>query len=268
MARVLVAGGTGALGSAVVSRLQATDHAVRVLSRRPAPPTLGERTEWAQGDTTSGSGLADALRDVDIVVNSTGDAQNTYGTDVLGVKTLAEASADANVRHFFHISIVGIDLIDFEYYQHKLSAEAAVRESRVPYSIQRVTQFHSLLDWVMQSAEETSEGCVLPIERTALFQLIDTRDAADYVLPRVLSAPAGALEDVGGPEVLRLDEIAESFFRARGIGHADFVDPSNGQLFPPKAVEGLRKGLGTVPKHRYGTITWADYVDERYGKAS
>jgi uncharacterized protein YbjT (DUF2867 family) len=267
MARILVAGGTGAVGTAVVRTLQSTDHIVRVLSRRPAPPTRDRRTEWAQGDTSSGAGLAEALADVDVLVNCTGDARNAYDIDVLGVKRLADAAQQAKIGHFFHISIVGIDRLTFEYFRHKVSAEAAVRESGVPYSIQRVTQFHTLLDGIMQAATLTPDGCLLPVDRAALFQLIDTSDVADYILPLVLAAPAGMLKDVGGPHVLRVDEIAETYLRLRGLVHARLFDPPS-DMFPPAAVEELRQGLATVPGHRYGRITWADYVTRQYGASS
>jgi len=181
MTRILAAGGTGALGSAVVAKLQTTGCIVRILSRKPAPAKLADRTEWTQANTTSGDGIADALRDVDILVNCPGDAQNTYGTDVLGVKRLAESAKHAALRHFFHMSIVGTDRLD-----------------------------------------------------------------------------------VAGPEVPRIEEIAQTYFHGRGIPCSVLIDPPNGGVFPPATIESLRQGLGTVPTHRYGRITWADYVNERY----
>jgi len=169
MARILVTGGTGALGSAVVNHLKSTDDHVRLLSRKPAPAHLESGIEWGQGDIVSGVGLIEALKNVDIVVNCTGDGKNVYETDVLGVKRLAESAKQAGVRHFFHISIVGIERIDLAYYRHKISAETAVIDSGVPYSIQRVTQFHTLLDFIISKLKGSSEGYILPIAHDALF---------------------------------------------------------------------------------------------------
>lgn len=268
MARILVAGGTGAIGSAIVTALHTiTDHHVRVLSRKTAPPTMLARMEWAQGDTASGDGLAGALRDVDIVINCTGDAQNVEGTDVAGVRQLAGAAAHARVAHFVHVSIVGIDRIPFAYFQHKVTAERAVAESGVPWSVQRVTQVHGLLDWLLQSATPGPEGCVLPLAGAALFQPIDPRDVAASLVPRALAAPAGLLPDVGGPDVLCVDEIAATYFRLRGLTPGPFIDPTGSAIFPPAAVEAFRQGLNTVPAHRHGRITWADFVAARYGSA-
>jgi nucleoside-diphosphate-sugar epimerase len=58
---VLVTGGTGALGSALVPRLGAP----RVLSRRPGPGRV-------VGDLDTGAGLVEALREVSVVVHAAG----------------------------------------------------------------------------------------------------------------------------------------------------------------------------------------------------
>lgn len=258
MARILVAGGTGALGSAVVRQLQATDHHVRVLSRQPAPPNAP--VEWAQGDVVTGDGLAAALDGIEIVANFTGDPQNAYAADVEGVGRLAEQAARSGVRHFFHVSIVGIDYMDAPYYRNKVQAEAGVIASGAPYSIQRLTQFHSLLDYWMRQAQHTPDGYVLRVERDVPFQPIDTRDAAAYLLP-LLDAPAGRLPDAGGPEVLRFGEMARIYYAARGIHDPVLLDPEK-SMFPPGTIDAMRRGLHTAPAQRVGRITWADYVRE------
>jgi uncharacterized protein YbjT (DUF2867 family) len=261
---ILVTGGTGALGQSVVETLRQADQRVRILSRKPASANPAQQSiEWAQGDITDGSGLDEALAQVDIVVNCTGNAQTVYETDVLGVKRLAEAAKQADVKHFFHISIVGIEHIDLNYYRHKVSAEAAIVESGVPYSIQRVTQFHTLLDFAMSQMQSTTDNYELPIAGDALFQLIDTHDVAQYILPLVLAEPAGRLPDVGGTEILRVDDIARIYLNARGVTNPKFTDANMG-FFPPVAVEGFRQGFNTVPDNRFGKVTWTEYVRAKY----
>ncbi|MBI5927877.1 MAG: NAD(P)H-binding protein [Chloroflexi bacterium] len=263
MARILVTGGTGALGSALVNQLRTTHHHIRLFSRKSSPTTID--AEWAQGDVLSGDGLAEALNGISIVANCVGDARNAYETDVLGVKRLAEASVKAGVQHFFHISIAGIDLIDSEFYKYKVSAEAAVINSGVAYSILRVTQFHSLLDFALSLMKTTPDGYVLPVAHDAQFQLIDTRDVAAYMLPLLTQAPTGRLPDLGGPEILRVEEITRTYLAARGIMNSVLVDGPQ-VFFGPVAVNGFQQGLNLVPNNRYGKITWADFVHEKYGK--
>jgi len=267
MSRILVAGGTGALGSAVVEALRKTDHRIRIMSRRPAPADLDPSIEWAQADVRREEGLDSALAGIERVINCVGYAPEIYETDVVGVQRLAERARVAGVRHFFHISIVGIDQIDFDYYRYKLSAEARVVQSGVPYSIQRVTQFHSLLERLMSQMQRRDGSYVLPTDRAARFQLIDTRDVAAYILPLAEAAPAEYLPDVGGPEILNVEQIARVFLRAQGEPDPTLLDPTSG-FFSPAAVEAFRAGLNTAPDNPYGQITWADYVRERYGGGS
>lgn len=54
MAEVLVTGGTGVLGRAVVPALEAAWHGVRVLSRRPAPDAPRGTVTWAQWPARTG----------------------------------------------------------------------------------------------------------------------------------------------------------------------------------------------------------------------
>ena len=263
MLHILVTGGTGSLGQAVVEHLQQSEHHIRLLSRKPAPTDRSPTIEWAQGDIVTGAGLDTALANVDIVVNCTGNPQNVYETDVLGVKNLAVAAKQSHIKHFFHISIVGIEQIDLAYYQHKISAENAIVESGVPYSIQRMTQFHNLLDFVISRMRIVDGVYELPIAADALFQLIDVRDVAAYIYPLLFSEPAGRLPDIGGMEILRVDEIARIYLNTQGIADSKFVDAVKG-FFPSAAVEGFRQGFNTVPNNRYGSITWADYVRAKH----
>lgn len=259
MTRILIAGGTGALGSDVVAKLKTTAHHIRVLSRQPAP--AGSTFEWAQADTITGEGLAEALAGIDIVVNCTGNPRDAYQTDVLGVKRLAQMAKEARVRNFFHISIVGIEHSAAPFYQNKVKAEAAIIESGVPYSILRVVQFHGLLHFALSKIEAVPEGYALPIAHDAQFQTIDTRDVAEYMLP-LLANPAGRLADLGGPEILRVDEMARVYLAAQGIENPIFVDSPN-KFFGTDSDEDFRRGMNTVPGNRYGKITWADYVREK-----
>lgn len=265
MTRILVTGGTGALGNALVKFLLTTDNQICLLSRKSAPTNLDPNLEWVQGDVLTGDGLDTALSGVNIVANCVGNARNAYETDVLGVKRLAEASVQAGIQHFFHISIAGIDQINSEFYQHKVSAENAIINSGVPHSILRVTQFHSLLDFVMSMVRSTPDGYILPIPHDAQFQLIDTRDVAAYMLPLLTAAPAGRLLDVGGPEILQVEDITRTYLAAQGVENPALVDGPI-EVFGPVGVDAFQQGLNLVPKNRYGHITWADFVREKYGK--
>ncbi len=65
MAKVLITGGTGGLGSELVPRFAASGYHVRIMSRRPAPATAQQ--QWAQADLATGEGLAEAVAGVDLI---------------------------------------------------------------------------------------------------------------------------------------------------------------------------------------------------------
>lgn len=262
MTRILIAGGTGTLGGAMAIALKAPPHQIRILGHGAAPAQADPRFEWATGDVTTGTGIDAALDGVEIIINCLGSYQNVIAVDVLGVKRLAEAAARVGVRHFYHISIVGIDRVDFEFYKHKLTGEGHVMNSGVPYSIQRVTQFHAYLHFLFsQSVQLPSEGYRLPFPGGAVFQPIDITEVAAYARSAILDRPAGRLPDAGGPEVLRVDALARTFLTARGISAPSLLNPEPGRsAFPDSALPALRQGLHTAPHNAVGRIRWAEYV--------
>ena len=161
MTRVLVTGGAGGFGRALVPRLIGRGYTVRIMSRRAAP--AGSAAEWAQADLESGVGLAAALAGVDVVVHAASSpAMHTHQVDVEGTRRLLRAAQAAGVAHLAYISIVGIDNSPFAYYRHKLAAEALVVESPLPW-ILRATQFHTLIDTFLRGFDRLPLFCSQPI---------------------------------------------------------------------------------------------------------
>jgi len=65
---VLVTGGTGTLGRALVHTLLDDGRPVRVLSRRDRSPAAPAEAEWVVGDLLTGDGLPEAVAGVSAVV--------------------------------------------------------------------------------------------------------------------------------------------------------------------------------------------------------
>ena len=99
-------------------------------------------------------------------------------------------------------------------------------------------------------------AAILSSPANRLYQLIETGEAADALIPHVLAKPAGRVRDTGGPEVLSVEAIARLWLEAQGLDlplpFAEPVDP------PPAAA--------TTPENRFGSITWADYLERKYGR--
>lgn len=206
--RVAVIGGTGELGSLVVAELVARGDAVRAVSRRaPAEGTLPAGVEHARADLASGDGVRAALDGIEVVLDASNDRRRARDVLVGGTLRLVAAGADAGVRHYVAISIVGCDLVPHSYYKAKVAQEEALASGTVPWSLLRATQFHAL---VVQGLAVPARFGLLPKVRVPL-QPIDTAVVARRLAELVHAEPAGRVADVAGPQVETLAALAEQW---------------------------------------------------------
>jgi uncharacterized protein YbjT (DUF2867 family) len=258
MTRILITGGTGFLGTELTPRLVNAGYTVRVMSRSARTPDHFPDVEWAQADLETHSGLAEAVKDVDIIVNAaTGAVKNPHQVDVIGARKLLELARAAAVQHVVHISIIGIERIPFSYYKHKVAAEQVIRESNVPWSILRAAQFHPFIDLILSALNRFP--LVLPAPTDFQTQPIDVGEVAERLVEIVAAPPAGMLPDIAGPETLRLGDMAKVWLKAQGLRRPIVHLP-----IPAAWAAGFRKGYNTDPRARYGKITWADWVQQKY----
>ena len=276
MVKVLVTGGTGALGHQVVETLlKETEATVRVMSRRTPPTTLLPRTEWTQADLESGLGLVEAVHDIDVIIHAASDLAHPQQADVEGTHALLEQAQAAGVSHISYISIVGIDRIPLPYYKQKMTAEEAIKSSGVPWSILRATQFHSLIDYILLELTKQPLIALLPTELQ--FQSVDASEVASRLVQMALSTPDGYVPQMGGPEVLTLGEMAHTWLTVRGLHPAvlpvrfpDQWKPDDYRDYQPESwvwelAEGFRRGYNTCAfEHTPGRMTWTEWVQRKY----
>lgn len=244
------------LGQALTPRLVHTGYTVRIMSRREAP--AGTTVEWARASLETGEGLAEAAAGTDVIIHAASSPfRRTQQVDVQGTGSLLKAAHRASVVHFIYISIVGIDRVPFSYYRCKLAAERLIESGELPWSILRATQFHNLIDMGLHSLARTP--FILPVPKDIPFQPIDPGEAADLLVEAVAAGPAGRLEDAGGPEVLKMGQMAEAWRQRRGLRKPIVNLPLAG-----KAAAAFRHGYHTAPDRKAGRITWAEWLLRRY----
>jgi uncharacterized protein YbjT (DUF2867 family) len=254
---ILVTGGTGAVGRRVVKRLLESGHRVRVLSRRP-----GAGDDWVQGDLATGAGLETAVIGVDAIVHAgsaTVQPRKLHATDVVGTRRLLAMAREAGVRHAVYVSIVGIDGVAHPYCKAKLAAELVMRESIVPWSILRATQFHTLMESSLRGFSKLPRLAMVPFKWQ--FQPVDTDDVAKRLVDVVTGEPTGMLPDFGGPEVRDFKSIAEAWLKVR--------HPSRRLVnlwLPMKFSRQFEQGRLLCPDHKDGTVTFEQYLERRYPK--
>ncbi|MFJ6658493.1 SDR family oxidoreductase [Streptomyces sp. NPDC091377] len=215
--KIVVVGGTGLIGSQVIPLLRASGH-----DAEPASPSTGV-------DTVTGEGLARALTGADVVVDVTGsrdldpEAAMTFFTR--SADHLFAAEREAGVRHHVVLSIVGVDQVpDYGYYRAKVAQEQAARDSEVPFTIVRTTQFFEFVAPVM---DLSTRGTEVRLSSQPL-RPIASADVAAAVADAATDEPAYGIRNVTGPEVYTLDRLAELTLAAKPDGRTVVRDESAG----------------------------------------
>ena len=258
MTRVLVTGGTGLLGGAVVQRLLAAGHEVRVLSRDPAGVRASlPRVDVRQGDLREPVGLEGAVAGTDAVVHCATDPRSADEVDVAGTAHLLRALRSADVGHLVHVSIVGVDQVPLRFYRAKLLAESYVEDQDVPWTIQRATQFHPFLDGMLARSTRLP---VVPCPRGLRFQPVAVEDVAARLVDHVTAGPSGRAPDLGGPEVLSQRELAATWLRAHRRHRVLVSTP-----LPGKLGAAFRRGANLCPDQASGGATWREYLAHSMG---
>lgn len=139
--RVLVTGGSGFVGRALVSELQAHGFGVRVLARGSRGVVDG--VETVRGSVTDWTGLEEACRGCDAVIHLVGiiaevGAQTYRRVHVDGTRNLLAAARVAGIRRWVQMSALGTRAgAVAEYHRTKWEAEELVRGSGMEWTIHR-----------------------------------------------------------------------------------------------------------------------------------
>ncbi|MCW7941106.1 nucleoside-diphosphate sugar epimerase [Streptomyces hygroscopicus] len=249
MTTILVTGGTGTLGRLVAKRLRTDGHEVRVLSRHAQP--------YAVDLIRGGSGLDAAVAGVDTIVHC---ATTPRGGDEKAAVHLIEAARRAGVAHLVYISIVGVDVVPLGYYRAKYAVEKLIEESGLGWTILRTTQFHDLLVRVFEAMGRLP---VLPVPAGTSDQPIEVAEVAERLAELAPGEPNGRVEDMGGPQVRTLPDLAHAWLRATGRRR-----PVTAVPVPGRAFRALRTGGHLTPGNATGKGTFEEYLAARYGGGS
>jgi len=195
--KIVVIGGTGLIGSKVVSKLTQLGH-----DALAAAPNTGV-------NTITGEGLAEALEGAQVVVDlaNSPSFEDQAAMDFFQTagKNLIEAEKAAGVQLHVALSVVGTEhLQDSGYFRAKLAQETVIKNAPIPYTLLRATQFMEFLRGIAQSATEGNNTVRLS---HAFIQPMAAEDVATAVVEAALAPPANGTVEVGGPEKFHLDEL-------------------------------------------------------------
>jgi len=221
---ILVAGGSGRLGTLIVRRLAARSLCVRVVTRDRKRTAHLEPAgvEVIEGDVRDRTSLDGAMVGVSTVVSAIhgfGDIGNVSpaSVDRDGNRNLVTAAAAAKATVVL-MSIVGASAEHpIELFRMKYAAEEHLRASGTPWTIVRATAF---AEFWLDLLDQTAGGSGRPVifgRGTNPINFVSVSDVAALV-ERVVVDPSarGATFQVGGPKNVSFNELAESLQCASG----------------------------------------------------
>jgi len=194
--KIVVIGGTGLIGSKLVTKLREYGHEAAA-----AAPNTGV-------NTLTGEGLAAVLKGASVVV----DVSNSSSWDDAAVMKFFEAStrnllsyeAAAGVKHHVALSVVGTDrLLESGYFRAKMAQEELIQGSSIPYSIVHATQFFEFLKGLADISMVGDKVHLPPV----LFQPMSADDVATGLGKVAAGQPVNGTVEIAGPEQFRVDEL-------------------------------------------------------------
>jgi uncharacterized protein YbjT (DUF2867 family) len=232
--KIVVIGGTGLIGSKVVTCLKAEEHAAVAAS-----PDSGVNTLTGEGlpEVLEGaSGVIDVSNSPSFEDEAVMDFFTTSTTNMLA------AEADAGVRHHVALSVVGAErLPESGYLRAKVAQEKLIRDFSIPFSIVHATQF---FEFAVRIADEATDGDTVRLPHV-LLQPIAADEVAAAVCEISQRAPADGVIEIAGPELFRFDEFIQQALTAKGDPRTVVADPKaryfgtelqERSLVPTKAV--------------------------------
>jgi uncharacterized protein YbjT (DUF2867 family) len=224
--KIVVIGGTGLIGSKLVTRMGEQGHEMVA-----AAPDTGV-------NTLTGDGLADALDDASVVIDVS-NSPSFEDTAVMrffetSTRNLLAAETVAGAAHHVALSVVGTErLPESGYFRAKIAQEHLIEKSSVPYSIVHATQFFEFVGSIADAATVDGTVRVAPV----LFQPIAGDDVAHAVARVAIGSPLNGRIEVAGPERFRMDEFFREALAARHDPRAVVTDP-HARYFGAELSEG------------------------------
>lgn len=258
---IFIAGGTGAAGHTLARHATAAGHSVTVLSRTP-PDRQHPGICYQTGNLLDGSGLDEALRGVDVVV----DASNTTAADkktatrffTRGTEQLLAAEHRAGVTHHVCVSIVGVDALPSGYYQAKVAQEQAVQtvagRTGIGHTIARITQFHDFATAVLARFRLGPVVLAPPLK----VRPVHLDDVAQHLLTLLADGPVGVAAELSGP---RDEDLLDMTRRLAAVSRRRLLilpAPLLGATRSANNAHALRPTGGV-----HGTITFDTWLEQQ-----
>src|SRR5262245_31839302 len=245
--KLVIIGGTGLIGSKLVTGLREHSH-----EAVPASPDTGV-------NTLTGKGLAEVLQGASVVV----DVSNSPSFEETAVmeffttstRNLLKYAAAAGVGHYVALSVVGTGRIpDSPYLRAKNAQEALIKAGGIPYSIVHATQF---FEFIKRIADEATDGTTVRLP-SVLIQPMAADDVAKAVAATAVGEPLNGAVAVAGPKQFRFGELIRQELATRPRSRQVVVDP-HARYFGAELGE---RSLVPAGAARLGHIRFEEWLNQ------
>jgi len=217
--KIAVTGGTGFVGSAIVTELLGRGHEVTVLARKPLDTgSDGQKSlRYVQGDVVKGEGLEGLVEGKDAMIHLVGiireEGENSFDrVHRQGTENVLNEARKAGVRKFVQMSALGTreDAVS-TYHRSKWAGEEAVRSSGLDWTIFRPSIIYGPFDsFINMLADIMIKSPVMPVlgGGGSLMQPVFVKDVARAFTEAVEETwSKGRIYELGGPDILGFKEI-------------------------------------------------------------
>lgn len=250
--KIVVIGGSGRIGSQVVSKLSQLGHEAIAAS-----PSSGV-------DTLTGEGLDQVLQGADITVDVANSPSFEDNAVMNFFKTstgnVLKAALKAGVKKHVALSIVGVERMpDNGYFRAKVAQETLIRNSGIPFTIVHATQFMEFIGGIADASMINGE-CHLS---TFPFQPIAAADVASLLTDIVLEPAKNGVVEIGGPEKVAMSELIGKYLQLVGDKRPIVAGPD--EIYWGEKID--NNTLVTSEGARLGTIDFKTWFSQQPVKA-
>ena len=269
MVKVLIVGGTGPVGQAI-SKLFLSSQTPFLIGSRNSKAIKNDNdnadslstSNWIYMDLTKNEGINKSIGDdVDTILYLASlpyETINGQPIDITLTKNLLDSIPKKNIKHFVYISIVGIEKMSFAYYKAKLECERLIKESGIPYTILRATQFHSLVEdlgnYLLNYPMDSTA-------KVAKIQPIQVEAVAKELAKITKEPPLNGTYNIGGRKIYTMKEIADSLWEARREKTSVPEMPIISEI-----LNDFAEGYNTCDNISLNSNTWEEYLANKYPK--
>jgi NADH dehydrogenase len=267
MGTILVTGGTGFIGGALVRHLAEAGRQVRILMRASLrTPNLprGVPVEVAVSSLGDARGLRAAMVGVEAVYHlAGGEWRGAYASlmeiDIRGTQFVVEAASDAGVERIFYLSHLGADRGSaYPVFKAKAIAEEYLRRSGIAYTILRTAIVFGPNDGfttgLAQLLSASPRFFLVPGDGKNLLQPLWVEDLATCLTWALDDdGTRNQMYEIGGSEYLTFNQVLSEVMAAIGIQRRLFH-------MPPPYLRALTVFLENLFPALPASVYWLDYL--------